>query len=106
MERLQSSSSFSVPTFFTYGFQILPGSQAGAPLGLSTCTCSPVKMWTLFARAPPEPNVYVAPVGCLQGRLAGRLAGGDVDLVSLEVAQGEVSAFFLFIGLEDTSYAR
>ena len=33
----------SILTFLTLGFQILAGIQAGAPLGLSTCTLSPVK---------------------------------------------------------------
>ena len=33
---LQTSSSFSTPTFLTMGFQILSFIQAGAPLGLST----------------------------------------------------------------------
>jgi len=45
---LQSYSSFSVPTFFTCGFQILSAIQAGAPLGLSTCTLDPSKRCTFF----------------------------------------------------------
>jgi len=42
------SSSFSMPTFLTFGFQILSGIQAGAPLGLLTCSLSPVNKWTFF----------------------------------------------------------
>jgi hypothetical protein len=48
----------------------------------------------LGAALPPEPNVYVAPVGRLQGRLAGRLACEDADLVALGVTQGEVLVSF------------
>jgi len=41
-------SSFSMPTFFTFGFQILSGIQAGAPAGLSTCNLSPVNTCTFL----------------------------------------------------------
>ncbi len=34
--RFYSSSSFSTPIFFTFGFQILSGIQVGAPLGFVT----------------------------------------------------------------------
>ena len=45
---LYISSSFSTPTFFTFGFQILSGIQAGAPLGFATWTLMPSNMCTFF----------------------------------------------------------
>jgi hypothetical protein len=44
----QISSSFSVPTFLTLGFQIFAGIHVGAPAGFFTCFRSPVKMCTFF----------------------------------------------------------
>jgi hypothetical protein len=41
-------SSFSTPTFLTFGLQILSGIQAGPPLGFLTWTRSPANTWTLF----------------------------------------------------------
>ena len=47
-------------------------------------------------RSPlPELDVRVAPVGRLQGRLAGRSARENSDLVAVLVPQGEVSHLFL-----------
>lgn len=40
---LLAYSNFSIPTFLTFGFQILSGIQAGAPAGFFTCTLSPEK---------------------------------------------------------------
>lgn len=44
----QISSSFSMPTFLTMGFQIFAGIHAGAFLGFFTCFRSPVKICTFF----------------------------------------------------------
>jgi len=51
--KLQTTSSVSVPTFLTMGFQILSLIQAGAPLGLSTCTLSPASLRSFSV--PPHP---------------------------------------------------
>jgi hypothetical protein len=46
--RLPRYSSVSTPTFLTMGFQILSGIQAGALLGLCTCTRLPVNTCSVF----------------------------------------------------------
>ncbi len=58
-----------------------------------------------FFRAPlPQPDVFVASVGRLQGRLAGRLSRKNADLVTILVSQGEVSWFLFFLGYDNASY--
>jgi hypothetical protein len=58
-----------------------------------------------FLRAPlSEPDVFVAPVGRLQGCLAGRLSRKNADLVAVLVSQGEVSWFLFFLGYGNVSY--
>jgi len=51
----------------------------------------------------PEPNVHVAPVGPLEGCLAGRFASEDADLVTFGVTQDENPASFSY---EEASHAE
>jgi len=83
-----------VPSFLTMGSQILSFIQAGAPLGLSTCTLSPVNMCSFFV---PRSRSLMS----VWPRLAAFRAAWRGDLpaktpISLPFSsQGEVSHLFL-----------
>jgi len=69
-----------------------PGRPAFGLVHLHPLACEYVKL----LRAPlPQLDVRMAPVGRLEGRLAGRFARENSDLIPLGVPQSEVSHLFL-----------
>ena len=62
-----------MPTFLTCGFQILSPIQAGAPLGLSTCTLLPVDTCTFFVSRSRSLMSVCPPLAALRAAWRGYL---------------------------------
>ena len=62
---VQISSSFSMPTFLTFGFQIMPGIHLGALAGFATCLRSPVEDVHFLCSPLTESYIGEAAIGRL-----------------------------------------